>query len=257
MQAKGQYNDIYETVKFQHLASARKLNESENGTVCKKDIQQQTQAMRQAIVCAKDFERGNPLLRRFLEQKIPALHRSISLPKEDTVASLESFITSYIESVPDFIEALHRLAEEAGVSDRTEQFLAIAADFFLSPPEIVDQVPGLKGLLGEAYLAHRLIEEINDRMMMASGVPFSPMDMTLSNVIVQDILDHEFANQLDLAVHYAIESLFDNKAAFKDADFTDYLKKQQTKGWTEAISNWPCLAGDSEITLKLAPGLAF
>ncbi|MBX2858146.1 MAG: hypothetical protein KTR17_05750 [Cellvibrionaceae bacterium] len=215
-----------------------------------------TEEMRQAIALAKHREQEHRALYRYLERKIPALHHSISLPEQGATEALLRFVSAYIECVPEFIEALSKLARQAGVARATERFLAIAAEFFLSPPEIISQTSGLKDLLGEAYLAHRLIEEINDRMMMLSGVPFSPMDMTLSNVIVQDVLDSEFVNQLDLAVHYAIESLFDAKQAFKDADFNAYLQNQQSKGWTEAIANWPCLAGDSEITLNL-PGLSF
>lgn len=257
-QQRGQYSiHQQEALAFQPLACNPKQSDSEkNCKVCKKDIIEFTQEMRQTIARAKRYERENQLLHRYLQQKIPTLHHSISLPKQGATECLLRFVSAYIECVPDFIEALSKLAQEAGVSHRTEQFLVIAVEFFLSPPSVVSQNGGLKDLLGEAYLAHRLIEEINDRMIMVSGVPFSPMDMTLSNVIVQDILDHEFVNQLDLAVHYAIESLFDAKQAFKDANFTAYLQSQQSKGWTDAIADWPCLAGDSEITLNL-PGLSF
>lgn len=209
------------------------------------------QKIRDAIAAAKAAENQTPHLRKFLEAKIPELHRTITLPKENTLDILEKFVIDYIESVPDFIEALSKLTKDAGVYDQAHTFLSIAEDYFISPPELVGQVPGLKGLIDEAYLAHRLIEEISDRMMMIAGAPVSPMDMTLSNVIIHGILSDKFANELDLAVHYAIEALFKTDEFFKNADFTAYLKQQQKEGWTSAIESWPCLAGDAAICLSL------
>jgi hypothetical protein len=128
----------------------------------------------------------------------------------------------------------------------------IAEDYFFEPPELLEGHDGLLALIDEAYLAHRLIEEVNDRVMMASGLPLSPMDMTLSNIVVHDILGDQFANQLDLAVHYSMESLFETDSFFRNAHFENYLHTHNNDDWKEAIEKWPCLAGDSAIKLKLA-----
>lgn len=163
------------------------------------------------------------------------------------------FVTHYIEHVPDFLEALTDLTKSGGVYDYAKTFLEIAEDYFFAPPGLVDGRDGLLGLIDEAYLAHRLIEEVNDRVMMASGMPLAPMDMTLSNIIVHDLLGDEFANQLDLAVHYSIESLFESDNFFRNADFTNYLEHQNSENWQGAIEKWPCLADDSAIRLDITP----
>jgi len=117
------------------------------------------QKIRDAIAAAKAAENQTPHLRKFLEAKIPELHRTITLPKENTLDILEKFVIDYIESVPDFIEALSKLTKDAGVYDQAHTFLSIAEDYFISPPELVGQVPGLKGLI-EDLAVHYAIEAL-------------------------------------------------------------------------------------------------
>lgn len=208
--------------------------------------------IRESIAEAQRIEAQNHRLREFLAAKLPELHHSITLPIGKGLESLEQFVTNYIEHVPDFLEALTDLTRAAGVYDYAKTFLEIAEDYFFAPPELVDGHDGLLALVDEAYLAHRLVEEVNDRVMMASGVPLAPMDMTLSNIIVHDLLGDEFANQLDLAVHYSIESLFQSDSFFRNADFSGYLETGSQSDWHQVIEKWPCLAGDQSITLNLS-----
>ncbi|SMF13567.1 hypothetical protein SAMN02745866_00852 [Alteromonadaceae bacterium Bs31] len=207
--------------------------------------------IRESIVEAERIEAQNHQLRVFLEAKLPELHHSIALPDENALDALLTFVTQYIEHVPDFLEALTQLTKDAGVYQYAEAFLTIAEDYFFKPIELTEGRDGLLALIDEAYLAHRLIEEINDRVMMASGLPLAPMDMTLSNIIVHDLLGDDFANQLDLAVHYSIESLFESDNFFRSADFKKYLQHHHDDGWVKAVEKWPCLAGDSAIQLNL------
>ncbi|WP_045856467.1 hypothetical protein [Teredinibacter purpureus] len=207
--------------------------------------------IRESIAEAHRIEAKNHRLRDFLETKLPELHSAITLPNGNGLDALLQFVTHYIEHVPDFIEALYELTKSAGVYKYAKTFLTIAEDYFFEPPELLQGRDGLLALVDEAYLAHRLIEEVNDRVMMASGLPLAPMDMTLSNIVVHDILGDEFANQLDLAVHYSIESLFETDSFFRNAHFEDYLRHHNNNNWQHAIERWPCLAGDSAISLKL------
>jgi len=207
--------------------------------------------IRESIAEAERIEAENHRLKAFLAARLPELHHTISLPEGQSLDTLMGFVTQYIEHVPDFLEALTALTKDAGVYEYAQAFLSIAEDYFFKPPELTAGRDGLLALIDEAYLAHRLIEEVNDRVMMASGMPLAPMDMTLSNIIVHDILGDDFANQLDLAVHYSIESLFESDNFFRNADFKKYLQLQHAESWSSAISQWPCLAGDSSISLNL------
>ena len=207
--------------------------------------------IRESIAKAQRIEAKNHQLRDFLQAKLPELHHAISFPNGNGLDALQQFVTHYIEHVPDFIEALTTLTKSAGVYQYAKAFLSIAEDYFFEPPELIQGHDGLLALINEAYLAHRLMEEVNDRVMMACGFPLAPMDMTLSNIIVHDILGDDFANQLDLAVHYSIESLFESDGFFRNAHFDDYLRSHHNDAWLNAIEEWPCLAGDSAIQLKL------
>ncbi len=208
--------------------------------------------IRESIAVAQKSESESHSLQCFLEARLPVLHHIISLPDKNASNTLLKFVTKYIEHVPDFVEALTDITRSAGIYQYTEQFIHIAEDYFIQPPELATKHSGMHALIDEAYLAHRLMEEVNDRVMMACGQPLSPMDMTLSNIIVHDILGDEFANQLDLAVHYSIEALFETKDFLQNSDFQSYLEQHQLKGWGKEINKWPCLAGDSSISLNLA-----
>jgi hypothetical protein len=87
-----------------------------------------------------------------------------------------------------------------GFYDYAAPFLDMAEDYFLHPP---DDLPddGLGELLDEAFLAHRLLEEVNDHHIRHLQRPLLPVDMTEANVIVHHLLGDALANRLDQRVH--------------------------------------------------------
>ena len=208
--------------------------------------------IRESIALAKAKEADTHSLQLFLQSKLNDLHRTINLPDEKADEVLIDFLTRYIEHVPDFLQALTELTKSAGIYSFAKSFLDIAEDYFEKPPELIgEHHQGLHALIDEAYLAHRLIEEVNDRVMMRCGIPLAPMDMTISNIIVHDLLGDEFANQLDLAVHYSTEVLFEKIDLEQSPEFQTYVSAHQRDGWSEELNKWPCLAGDSSISLNL------
>ena len=210
--------------------------------------------IRESIALAREKETVSHSLQNFLKPKLTDLHRSIILPQDNAEEALLNFLIRYIEHVPDFLQALTELTKNAGIYQFAKGFLDIAEDYFDKPPELVgDHHTGLHALIDEAYLAHRLIEEVNDRVMMSSGIPLAPMDMTVSNIIVHDLLGEEFANQLDLAVHYSTEVLFEKMDLNSSPEFQTYVATHKAIGWEDELTRWPCLAGDSSISLTLEP----
>ncbi len=213
--------------------------------------ERRTVQIRESISAAQRLEEQNQALRDFVVAKLPKLHHLVSLPKDDPETGLVGFVTRYIQHVPDFIEALQELTQDAGIYDYAERFLAMAEDYFINPLEIVSEHSGMHQLIDDAYLAHRLIEEINDRVAMTHGVPLVPMDMTMSNIIVHELLGEDFANQLDLAVHYAIEAFFNSEEFANNPSFQKYVKMRKENGWQDALDKWPCLAGDTAVSITL------
>lgn len=210
--------------------------------------------IRDNIASAFEEEAGCLELDRFAAALAPRLHRAIALPDSNPVAALRQFIVDYVKHVPDFLQALQHVFDEAGLKAEGQIFLDIAADYFSQPPEMARPTNSLYGLIDAAYLSHRLIEEINDRLLMLCGCPLTNMDMTLSNIVMHDILGEKFANQLDVAVHYTVETLFDPTRLAQHAPLLDILARRRER-WRSSEQHWPCLAGDSAIALSFTSGV--
>lgn len=157
--------------------------------------------VRQSQQCALE-------LRSFLEGKINHLHPSIHLPAAERVEALEAYIINYIEQVPTQLKTLARALLQIEALANSEYFLQIACDFFTHQPDLIEQDGGWHTLLAEAYLAHRVVEEIYDRAALQGYFPAITKATVQANIIVHGVLGEEFANQLDLAVFYAVESLY-------------------------------------------------
>ncbi len=207
--------------------------------------------IRESIDHAIEHEAKSHSLRIYVATQIPKLHHAIGLPDSDSPEALIGFLNRYIEHVPDFLDALIDIAQSAGIYPFIEKLIHVAQSYFKHPPDLVGDHQGLLALVDEAYLAHRLMEEVNDRVLMLCGIPLIPMDMSFSNIIVHALLGDEFANQLDIAVHFSMESLFEDFSIDDNAEFKAYVALHKAQGWTELLHEWPCLAGDSSIVLNL------
>lgn len=196
---------------------------------------------------ARDADNGR--LTALLTPRARHLHAAIKLPEQQSATLLTDFVIRYIEQVPNFIEAISHIAQEAGIYERVEPLLNIACDYFLSPLDIVNGHSQLGSLLDEAYLAHRLLEEVNDRFIGYCGIPLAPMDMTRANVIAHELIGEPFANELDQAVLFSAELLL-NQYQFTGENFTRFIEAHKSRGWSEELQRWPCLADDVAIVIE-------
>ncbi len=205
--------------------------------------------IRQLIRQAQEQDSASGKLLEFVECRKKHLHTAIKLPDEQAARGLADFVVRYIKHVPDFIDAIRSMAQEAGIDKDVEPLLKIASDYFMSPPSIIDPHSQLEALLDEAYLAHRLLEEVNDRFMAKSGIPLAPMDMTVANVIAHELIGEPFANELDQAVLFSAELLL-SEHDFESANIADYVTSHRDRGWTEELERWPCLVEDLSISVE-------
>jgi hypothetical protein len=150
-------------------------------------------------------------LGRSLEQRLPELGNKLVLPERDPVAALLSFITDYVESVPDCLLLVTAASKHMGFYDYAAPLLDMAEEYFLHPPADLPCDGGLGGLLDEAFLAHRLLEEVNDHHIRHLQRPLLPVDMTEANVIVHHLLGDSLANQLDQKVHDTAAKLLERE----------------------------------------------
>jgi hypothetical protein len=87
----------------------------------------------------------------------------------------------------------------------------MAEDYFLQPPEELPGDGGLEALLDEAFLAHRLLEEVNDHHIRHMQRPLLPIDMTEANIIVHHLLGDSFATRLEQLVQFTAAQLLERE----------------------------------------------
>ncbi|GAB3371356.1 hypothetical protein [Azotobacter armeniacus] len=208
-------------------------------------------ALRQLIERARQHEARHGTLARQLESRMQYLHPAICLPEEGGLGVLTNFVDGYLEQVPELLEAAHAVACEAGIEVQVGPVLKVAAHFFLSPPEVLEGQEGLAGLLDEAYLAHRLIEEINDRYIAFLGQPLIPLDTTVANLVAHRLIGEPFANQLDGAVELAVNGLLGN-TLFEQVSLESYRARLSNPKTVAAWLAWPCLSRQFGVELQLS-----
>lgn len=201
--------------------------------------------IQQAGVCDKD----SGALIDLLKLRIPALHSAIKLPDGTAPQHLFDFSVRYIEHVPNFIEAITDIAKSAKIEEHTSPLLRIATDYFLRPPETIENSESLEELFKASYLAHRLLEEINDRFIVLCGAPLAPMDMTRANIIAHEIIGEPLANDLDQAVLFSAEILL-NEHHFSGKSFDHLVVLHKSSNKFSVHSRWPCLAENLSVQLN-------
>ncbi|MFS8138482.1 MAG: hypothetical protein ACMG50_10195, partial [Thermomonas sp.] len=197
-----------------------------------------TAALREQISLAHQHESSTGQLAKQLEEQLPHLHSAIAVADGDRTQVMTRFVTAYIELVPDLLEAANDVAREAGIESQIKPVLKIAEQFFLQPPAILVGHEGLDGLLDEAYLAHRLVEEVNDLYIKHFGQPLIPADTTVANVIAHQLIGETFANQLDEAVHHAVDELL-NEESFALESVEAYREQLKSPDTDAAWKRWP------------------
>jgi hypothetical protein len=170
-----------------------------------------TAGIRETISAALQAERDTGLLRQRLEQQLPQLSQLLVLPEEAPVDALMSFICDYVESVPGCLNLVTAVSKRLGFHDYAAPFLHMAEDYFLQPPDELPSDGGLEALLDEAFLAHRLLEEVNDHHIRHLQRPLLPVDMTEANIIVHHLLGDEFATRLEHLVQFTAAQLLERE----------------------------------------------
>jgi molybdopterin converting factor small subunit len=209
-----------------------------------------TAALREQISLAHQHEASTGQLAQQLEKQLPHLHPAISLAEGDRNIVMTRFVTAYVDLVPDLLDAANDVAREAGIESQVKPVLKIAEQFFLQPPAILTGHIGLDGLLDEAYLAHRLVEEVNDLYIKHFGQPLIPADTTVANLIAHQLIGETFANQLDEAVHHAVDEML-NEDSFALESVEAYREQLKSVATEAAWKRWPCLSRKLGVELEL------
>ncbi|HSG60367.1 MAG TPA: hypothetical protein VLA24_02905 [Pseudomonadales bacterium] len=212
-----------------------------------------TQTIRRKIAQAKRREDNQHELLAMLESLPLSLHNSITLPCDQPTHALHKFIVDYIDLVPNIIDAAAQCARETSVFEHVGPFIHVAEQFFIDPLSTICHDPdSLLGMLDEAYLAHRLIEEANDRFLERAGYPLIPVDLTRSNIIVHGIIGEPYANELDAIAEDLTKRMLSLESVYHSEAFAQQVRREKQSGhWDQVWSRWPCMMTSNDITLKL------
>lgn len=208
-----------------------------------------TAALREQIKSAHQHEAETGRLAGLLAKQLPHLHRAIHLDG-DAEGVLVRFVSAYIEQVPDLLDAANEVAREAGIESQIKPVLKIAEAYFVNPPSQLAGHEGLDCLLDEAYLAHRLVEEVNDLYIKHLGQPLIPVDTTVASLIAHQLIGETFANELDEVVHHSVDNML-NDESFAVESVDAYREKLTSPATGEAWKQWPCLSRQLSVGLSL------
>jgi hypothetical protein len=157
-------------------------------------------------------------------------------------------VHAYISAVPPYFDVLSTLAEMDNISDYTVAFLADATQFFLGENQNNEQVT-IVDLLRQAYLFHRMIEELNDRVALERQLPLAPIDLAYTNLVAHTIIGDDEANILDQNVLIKLE-LTNAKLAnaaefiFQNPATKALTEQRRDRGWQDVYDKWPFLTRD-------------
>ncbi|MFV8818932.1 hypothetical protein ACNKU3_14395 [Haliea sp. E17] len=167
--------------------------------------------IRESIRAAISHEARTGKFRRHLKQRLSAVREKLILPDEEPIDALMGFVVDYVESVPGSLALVTAVSKQYSFYDYAEPFLRMAEDYFLDPPDELPVDGGLEALLDEAFLAHRVLEEVNDHHIRHLHRPLVPVDMTEANLIVHYLLGDSFATALEQRVQQTAAGLLDRE----------------------------------------------
>lgn len=204
-------------------------------------------SIEQQIRCALSVEEQEHTLESALQASHEQIARLVELNQENTGQQLLDFISLYIRSVPNLLNDLKMVATKKKLIRSVQPLIDIALEFFNLPSHALGRRSGLTALMVKAYLAHRLLEEVNDACMFHTGTAIVPMDMSFTNTIVHTLIGEPFANDMDQLVDETVKKLF--KREHKNKGFIQELSNSNL---VHICQQWPSLSGQVGLYSSLA-----
>ncbi|TDG15804.1 hypothetical protein E2F43_06145 [Seongchinamella unica] len=206
-----------------------------------------TTEIKETIHAALEQEAQTGEFRHSLEARLPELRQKLLLPEPSPVDALMAFVVSYAGSVPGSISLVTAVSKRLQFFDYAAPFLHMAEDYFLRPPEILPGDGGLEALLDEAFLAHRLLEEVNDHHIRHLQRPLLPLDMTEANLIVHYLLGDKLATQLEQLVQFTASHLLEREHVWEKVKALQGIEPAPG----ELICTGTLVQADQQIRLRL------
>ena len=164
-------------------------------------------AIERQIYEALQLELQDHALEAALQAHFDEVSRLVVLEEDGAGKRLLDFVVSYVRAVPTLLTDLCNAARALGLIQYVQPLAQIAQEFFRLS---FGPRTGLGAMMVKAYLAHRLLEEVNEVCIFQAGEPMISMDMTMTNVIIHTLIGEPFANDLDEMVAEAVQRFFES-----------------------------------------------
>jgi hypothetical protein len=199
-----------------------------------------------------DYEDSIAIL---IKQRASLLTDLLLLSNANEPSGLFDFVRLYIHCSASHLQAFHSLAKEAAIQDYTDPFLTVAYQFFFDKHPIIDALPRGQALLCKAYLFHRMLEELNDRVLVERKLLLAPIDTVHTNLIAHTLIGDEHANLLDQKVLIQLELIsasfnHTEQRIFQRIEVKNLTAQQRKDGWQAVLQKWPFLSHDISAVLN-------
>ncbi|WP_461537355.1 hypothetical protein [Spongorhabdus nitratireducens] len=206
-----------------------------------------THPIRELIEEAKRHEQTTLQFKSLIDELMDDCSSLISIPADCNSELLYRFACDYIEQSVVLLEQFSEAARKSGTEDFVYPFLEVARSYLRSHK----RNPIMEDLLDDAYLIHRVAEEINDISMAASGVPLVKLNSTWDSLIIHTLLGEDFANQLDFIVEDLLAKMNGVRPVFTRPGMGSFAKSNPFNPLATVHS----LADRNGLEMRTTPGL--
>lgn len=114
------------------------------------------------------------------------------------------FVREYVEHAPALLDHIAESARKAGVYQHIYHILDEAEQYFLQPFDLIPDHLGLLGLIDDAYVVHKIIQELSSRFQSQTGHALIPSDVTQANLVMRNLIGEPHASTLDNAINLTL-----------------------------------------------------
>ena len=142
------------------------------------------------------------------ESKTRALRKEVArnVPR-GTVEATMNFIEHYVETTPSLMDTIWVELDKRGSLPQFQPIFDTMFNYWGAQYDVIPDHLGLVGILDDAYLTKRLLENINAQVSSRAGQPLIAIDLAAENRMMRTLLGELVAVQLEAIVTQNFQSM--------------------------------------------------
>lgn len=153
----------------------------------------------QAVIASAKARGGVDMLQRWIRKRLPEA-------TNEEVSEAADVCVEIIDSIPIFLARAHQEADERGLTSVVDPLLQHAEQYFLQPMDLIPEMTlGLAGLLDDAYLVIRILENLDK-----GPEPFLDWDLDYPARFLRSLVGLEISRRLDTIALEAMRDVSDH-----------------------------------------------